>query len=99
MLPPDQFPFIPQPPSALHLAGNLAGYRRENFFTTSPGVAMTGGERSNSCEARPSWRWSVPDRCSSLESSERPSGNAVSATTKESVKPQVKKVTSHKYQG
>jgi len=43
-LSPDQFPSIPQPPDGLHLTGNLAGCRRENFFTTSPGLAMTGGE-------------------------------------------------------
>ena len=71
--------------------GGRRGLRRrqtqcwKNFRTTSAGVAITGAERSNSCRTRPSCRCSTPRRCSSLESSTRPSRSAVSATRKASL--------------
>ena len=71
--------------------------------STVPNPAPSGCPKTSSLLTSPfplpSWRWSMPDRCSSLESSERPSRNAVSATTKESVKPQEKKVTRRRSSG
>jgi hypothetical protein len=35
-------------PEGFLLPTGSVGYRGKNFFTTSPGVAMSGAERSNS---------------------------------------------------
>jgi len=90
-------------PSGSQSRGPFRPGRSSVSRSTVPNPAPSGCPKTSSLLTSPfplpSWRWSMPDRCSPLETSERPSGNAVSATTKESVKPQVKKVTSHQHQG